>query len=195
MPQPITLITPSGYVVRQEQHGFKADELVDATHIWSLNQAQVFDADEYADDGAMLEAATDLAMSLPPTFRKRPLALAVWPTGTGNWAARPVTLPRPLYVELDYHDTTPLLPGERLTRERVEKLASLYYGDSHHAAGLGSTDELFSFLVDVADAYLAALEEEAGDDPAPFLAGATPFEAMMNGLGENIDIIRENRRG
>jgi hypothetical protein len=55
------------------------------------------------------------------------------------------------------------------------------------------TDCLFALLTDVADVYLTRLEEGDGaDDPAPFLGGTTPMEALMSGLAENLDMRREN---
>lgn len=75
----------------------------------------------------------------------------------------------------------------KLSREEVEALADARYDD----AGYETPEErLFGLLVDVADVYVKHLEEAAADHPAPFFAGTTPIECAMNGLHENLDMIR-----
>lgn len=68
----------------------------------------------------------------------------------------------------------------KLSREEVEALADARYDD----AGYETPEErLFGLLV-------KHLEEAAADHPAPFFAGTTPIECAMNGLHENLDMIR-----
>lgn len=72
----------------------------------------------------------------------------------------------------------------------IQELANSAY-DSHST----DKDRLFAFLVDVADAYVTILEDEAADDPAPFFSSSTPMQATMNGLRENLDLRRGDRTG
>lgn len=72
-----------------------------------------------------------------------------------------------------------------MTRNEIVALAIERYAgaDSDH-------DRVFLLLVDTGDAYLAMMESSAADDPAPFFAGSTPLEMLMNGLRENLDLRR-----
>lgn len=71
----------------------------------------------------------------------------------------------------------------------VRLLAERHYGDEF--SGEQPDAPMFALLVDVADAYVKELEKQAGMSPAPFFAGSTPMEAAMNGLAENLEMIRE----
>lgn len=77
-----------------------------------------------------------------------------------------------------------------LDRDAVRGLADQHY---LYDQGYETDDEkLFGLLVDVADTYVAELERLGSDEPAPFM-GATPQEAAINGLRENLDLLRGNR--
>lgn len=79
-----------------------------------------------------------------------------------------------------------------MTPDEVNALAVEHYPDE-------TSDSIergvFSLLVDVADAYLTLLENEASDDPAPFLGGTTPLECLFRGLLENLEIRRGDMTG
>lgn len=62
-------------------------------------------------------------------------------------------------------------------------IASSYYPEEGDNA-------LFCLLVAVADAYVRELENEASDDPSPYLGDTTPLDAAMSGLRENLEIRR-----
>ena len=77
------------------------------------------------------------------------------------------------------------IPAEVLTRLAVDN----YSGKGYESI----TDCLFALLADIADVYVARLEDGPGaDDPAPFLGGTTPVEAALTSLAENLEMRREN---
>ena len=77
------------------------------------------------------------------------------------------------------------IPTDVLVKFAVDN----YSGKGYDSIG----DCVFALLVDVADVYAARLENGPGaDDPAPFLGGATPVEAAITGLAENLAMRRES---
>lgn len=79
---------------------------------------------------------------------------------------------------------------QRLSKDQITSLAVMRYGE---AASDGLDAQLFCMLVDVADAYREELERIASEHPAPFFGDSTPLEALINGLRENLEIIREGK--
>jgi hypothetical protein len=77
-----------------------------------------------------------------------------------------------------------------MTPDEIRGLAEDRYRDDADEP----TARLFCLLVAVADEYVKALEAGAGaDEPAPYLGGATPLAAAMDGLRENLEMLRGDR--
>lgn len=80
-----------------------------------------------------------------------------------------------------------------MTRDEVRALAEAQYGErarEDYCPPVSDEAAMFMLLVDVADAYVDQLEKGAADEVAPYL-GVTPLNAAMNGLRENLVMIRE----
>lgn len=74
----------------------------------------------------------------------------------------------------------------------VDQLAAIAYPTAAYSS---SRERVFALLVDVADRYVAQLEQEpaAQIHPAPYVGGLTPMDAAMTGLRQAIDRKRDGR--